>query len=272
MMITVFSGIFDLFAGDQQINLVFILLSSSVHHFRGMSFSARIAGASAFGHAFFATLFWITILVALIKMTWKVFVFFPWWIFIVTTIYFTLVALKNNWEGTFGAVAKVYAPFVILIYWAAIYPKHNPWHDPTDTYLVIMAHIIGPVIVMIETVRARNTHYSAFRQRNVDFPTMHSFSINTIVYIAYLIVYLSILPSFHDPIYSGVGFTIDEGRDALLAFAGWIIVMGVNALITMVTWYWREQERRIRSNMFETSSQQGFHLVSTYVMNIEERL
>jgi hypothetical protein len=232
-----------------------------------MSFSARVASATAYGHAFLATLFWITVLVAIIKMAWRIFVFFPWWIFIITATYLTLVAVKSKWEGIFGAMAKVYAPVVVLIYWAAIYPTHNPWHDPTDTYLVIMAHIVGPLIMVIETFRARNTHYAAFKQRNADFPAIHSFWVNTVVYFLYLGFYLLILPSYHDPIYEGVGFTIDEGRDVLIAFAGWIIVMTANAFITMLTWYWRERERQFTRRSFETASKLTNPMVSTYVMD-----
>lgn len=232
-----------------------------------MSFSAWVANSTIYGHAFFALWCWITVLVALIKMTWTVFIFFPWWIFVVTSIYFTLVAAKNKWANIFGAIAKVYALFVVLIYWAAIYPDHNPWSDPTDTYLVLMAHIIGPLVVLIETFRKRNTHFANFKQRNPDFPVIHSFWINTMVYFLYLIVYMSVLPSHGDPIYTSAGFTIDESRDALLAFMGWIIVMAVNSLLAMITWYWRQRESVIISKSFEMASQDDNPYTSTYVFD-----
>jgi hypothetical protein len=244
-----------------------VLQPTSNKSHRKMSFSAWVVNATIFGHGLLASWFAITIVVALIKMSWRIFMFFPWWVFIASTAYLAMVATRNKWQSAFSAISKVYAPFVVLIYWAAIYPDHNPWHDPTDTYLVVMAHIVCPAIMLIETFRSRNTHYAQFRQRNPDFPVIHSFWINTVVYFLYLGVYLLVLPKFHDPIYTNVGFTIDEGRDALLAFLGWIVVMAVNSLLAMITWYWRERERAITAKNFEMASKKPNEHIAAYVFD-----
>lgn len=229
-----------------------------------MSFSAWVENVSVAFPAFLTLWFWATLVVAVVTMTWKVFVFLPWWIFVITTLYVTLSALKNRFAGLFGAIAKVYAPIVILAYWLAIYPKHHPWSHPTDTYLVFMAYIVSPVIMLIETFRAKNTHLACFKQRNADFPVIYSFGANTAIYFIYLTVYLLALHELQDPIYTGIGFTMDKTRDTLLAFVGWIVVLTANTVVALWTWVWRNREMAIISRNFEETS----GITSSYVMDM----
>jgi len=230
-----------------------------------MSFSSWVEHVTVMAPLLMSLWFWATLITALVKMTWRVFVYFPWWIFVAASIYLTLRALKNRWAGGFGAVAKVFAPFVAYIYWIAIYEDHHPWDDPTDTYLVLMAHIIMPVIMIIETFRAKNTHFTRYMQRNADFPVLYSFVVNTIVYFVYVGVYLLALPKMSDPIYTNIGFTSDEGIDALIAVTGWIVMLMVNSVIAFFTWLWRNQEAAINARLFEEETGKGTR--NTYVMD-----
>lgn len=149
-----------------------------------------------------------------------------------------------------GTIAKTYAPFMIFVYWAAVYPTHNPWHDPTKTYLVLMAHILLPVFIMIETFRPKNTHYSEHPQINGDFLGSKSFAINTAVYVIFFIVYLITVPHIKDPIYTHLGFTKNASEDAILAFVGWCIVMFIDSVISGITYWIKNKETERQREQF----------------------
>ena len=220
-----------------------------------MSFSSWVQNRDYIYYGALTLWFWITILTGIIRTVFKIFVFLPWWLFLINSIYFLLLGRKNKWHNVIGTISKVYAPFNILVYWIAIYPTHDPWNNSTDTYLVVMAHIIAPFILIMETIRKKNTHYSQFKQRNFDFMPVHSYWITSILYWLYFLFYLAIIPSYHDPIYVEIGFTQDSSRDFLLAFLGWIIVLLINTVLTVLTWYWREKERQIISESFDEHDQ-----------------
>lgn len=223
-----------------------------------MDYSAKIENLSTFGHGTVALWYVITLFVGLLHMGWRLFVFFPWWIFIASFLYFLGIAFRARFVEFFSAISKVYALFVVLIYWAAIYPTHNPWHNATDTYLVISVHIFSPLIILIQTFRARNTHRTTYKQRNDDFPVATSFIINTVIYFLYLGFYLLILPRYGEPVYKSAGFTMDERRDALVAFLGWIIVLAVNSFYALVTWYFQRKEQQLKIKEFERNTRHPF--------------
>lgn len=231
-----------------------------------MSYSSRIANSSRNGHAIFAILLTALIAMALIKDGWKILAFLPWWVIIVTTLYLALCSFESPWNTFFGCIAKVYAPFNILIYWLAIYPTHNPWTNRLDTFLVLMVHVVVPILMILEIFRPRNTHSAFFRQRNPDFVIIDSFWINTLFYLIYVGFYLLILPSYRDPIYVNVGFTKDESRDALLAFMGWIIILCINLVVAILTWHWRQTETKTRSENF-SNGMNDHKQNRVYVMN-----
>lgn len=213
---------------------------------------ALLDRATSLWYPCFAAYFLATLIVGLVHDKMHLLETFPWWIFVCTLVYSLLLCFENRWVSLFSSISKVYAPFVILVYWGAIYPHHHPWRNPTDTFLVVSAHIIAPCFAILELFWAKDMHYALYRQRNADFPVLYSFYFNTVVYIAYVVFYLSFLPGHRDPIYTSAGFSKDEGKDVLLLLVGWVLVMGSNSIMAVLTWYWKERETEASAHLFTT--------------------
>lgn len=230
-------------------------------------YSAWVSCSSALGYGILAVWMWITLLVGFIQLHWTLLILFPWWFFIISTFYVTTLAAGSHKERVFGSISKVFAPFMIFLYWASVYPNHDPWHSSTETYLVLAAHIFVPGFILLEIVRPKNTHYARFRQINADFLISNSFVLNTVVYVLYLVVYLIALPLDNDPIYKTLGFSMNEPEDAILAFAGWGIIMAINTVIAIFTWWCKEREVDSSKQNFLDTSSNANPLTNIYVMD-----
>lgn len=188
-----------------------------------------------------AVLFFITIIVGTVHDGGLFFLVLPWWVFITVWVYFVCAFFRLRAESIFGCIAKVYSPFVVFIYWLAIYPTHNPWKDHTETFLVIVVYMIAPWVMFWDLVRPCNMGNPTYAPRNVNFPVFHSFTINTVFYIVYVVVYMFALPDLSDPIYTGIGIKYDEGEDVMVLIIGWILVMAINIIIAIGTWISRKR-------------------------------
>lgn len=187
--------------------------------------------------AVFALFLWINAIIGPAHGKVRYFLYGPWWYTVVCALYMTAASRRWHFQRTLAATAKIYSPFIQFVYWAGVYPAHHPWGDPTESYLTI-AMVLTSVVLFLETIVPMNTHYATHRQTNANFPVIPSFALNSIVYVLYMFTFL-LLSSKDDPVYSGLGFTSDRRRDAMLAFVGWLILMAWNTVVVVFTW-WRK--------------------------------